>query len=375
MRCAGIGDTAKLSRLFARHLDKTTVAAVGTAACFDIAGELVAPVGPGHHRAPITRQARIGLNPAGCGNHDVLRVVNTGVEATPAAADTNQSATRVAAGGYVCRRKHQFAAGDGDRATHTAAGTGVYAAGGKHMACTLRKNANGQVDVAALSDTTCRNEGAGGLHQSAFGLHGDRTTHVANAFCTQRTVLRNFGSLYQHAAALRAAGTDQRVAFDGKIACAAADRYRATANQTIRQRAAARPQRHIAQRLKHQLPALVACQALRLDGTRVAQGTGKYTDCASAQRAQIDGLVVPALHREHNIVQVAPGYLNHLPGSQHNIAAVAGDDRVAIHTDIRCHQVDIATARADGTVGPNIARRACACKFELAGAEVCVVDV
>ena len=108
---------------------------------------------------------------------------------------------------------------------------------------------------------------------------------------------------------------------------------------------------------------------------RVAQGAGKNADRAAAECSQVDGLVVLALDRERDVVQVAPGDLDHLTRGEHDVAAVAGDHRITVHSDIGSHQVDVASARTDAAPGLDVAGRGLRREFEFAGLEVLVVQI
>ena len=107
----------------------------------------------------------------------------------------------------------------------------------------------------------------------------------------------------------------------------------------------------------------------------MAQGTREYTDRAAAQGAQIDRLVVRALHLERDVVQVTARDFHHLARSQHDVAAVAGDHRVAVHANVGGNQVDIAVARTDAALGLDGAGCALALELELARLEVGIVHV
>ena len=172
-------------------------------------------------------------------------------------------------------------------------------------------------------------------------------------------------SAYRHAATARGClrgdgrrerlGTDQRAGVDHHVAGLRRYAYRPAQSVAVGQRLASSPQAQVALRLQHQTPALVD-QALRLDHTRVAQGSGKHADRTAAESAKVDDLVVLALDRERDVVQVAASDLHHLAGRQHDIATNAGDHGIAVDADIGCHQINIAVAGADAALGLNVAR-------------------
>ena len=76
----------------------------------------------------------------------------------------------------------------------------------------------------------------------------------------------------------------------------------------------------------------------------MAQGASEHAHSATAKGSQVDDLVVPVLDRKCDVVQVAPGDLHYFTGGQHDVAAIAGNDGIAVHSDIRSHQVDITAA-------------------------------
>ncbi len=129
----------------------------------------------------------------------------------------------------------------------------------------------------------------------------------------------------------------------------------------------------IALGLEHQT-ATFAHQGLCLHQARMGQRAGEHADGAALEPPQVDDLVAAVLHLEADIVEIAPGDLDHLSGGQHDVAALRLDHRIAVGSHIGRDQVHIAIARTDAALHLDVTGHTVTRKLEFSCLEVLVVQ-